>query len=71
MGALITMLQYLKGGYKENEDLLFTRSYIEKIWGNGFKFLLEISHLDTRGKVFIIGTISQWHNLPRPNIRNF
>lgn len=49
--ALITMLQYLKGGYKENEDLLFTRSCIENIWGNGFKFLLGISQLDTRGKV--------------------
>lgn len=71
MGALITMLQYLRGGYKENEDLLFTRSCIEKIWGNGFKFLLEISHLNTRGKVFLMGTISHWPNLPSPTFRNF
>lgn len=70
-GALITMLHYLKGGYKENEDLLFTRSYTEGMRGNGFKFLLEISHLDIRGKVFLMGTISHWHNLPSPNIRNF
>ncbi|GAB0176126.1 hypothetical protein GRJ2_000077800 [Grus japonensis] len=34
-GELITMFQYLKGGYKEDGDSLFTRSHMEKIKGNG------------------------------------
>lgn len=50
------MLQYLKAGYKENEYLLFTRSCIEKMRGNGFKYLLGISQVNTRGKVFMMGT---------------
>jgi len=32
---LITMFQYLKGGYKEDEDSLFTRSHVEKRRDNG------------------------------------
>ncbi|GAB0203846.1 hypothetical protein GRJ2_002850200 [Grus japonensis] len=36
-GDLITMFQYLKGGYKEDGDSLFTRSHMEKIRGNGCK----------------------------------
>ncbi|GAB0179422.1 mitochondrial enolase superfamily member 1 [Grus japonensis] len=39
-GDLITMFQYLKGGYKEDGDSLFTRSHMEKTWGNGCKLLL-------------------------------
>ncbi|KAK4807417.1 hypothetical protein QYF61_001180 [Mycteria americana] len=35
-----TMFQYLKGGYKEDEDSLFTRSHMEKMRGNGYKLLL-------------------------------
>ncbi|GAB0181685.1 mitochondrial enolase superfamily member 1 [Grus japonensis] len=34
---LITMFQYLKGGYKEDGDCLFTRSHVEKMRGNGCK----------------------------------
>ena len=37
---LITMLQYLKGGYKEDGDSLFTRSHMEKMRGNGYRLLL-------------------------------
>ena len=39
-GDLITMFQYLKGGYKEDGDSLFTRSHMEKMRGNGYKLLL-------------------------------
>ena len=38
-GDLITMFQYLKGGFKEDGDFLFTRSHMEKTRGNGYKLL--------------------------------
>ena len=34
-GDLVTMFQYLKGGYKEDGDSLFTGSHTEKMRGNG------------------------------------
>jgi len=37
---LITVFQHFKGGYKEDGDSLFTRSYTEKRRGNGYKLLL-------------------------------
>jgi len=39
-GDLLTMFQYLKGGYKEEKDSLFTRGHIEKMRGNGYKLFL-------------------------------
>ncbi|PKU49362.1 hypothetical protein llap_401 [Limosa lapponica baueri] len=39
-GHLITIFWYLKGGYKEDGDSLFTRSHIEKMSGNGYELLL-------------------------------
>ncbi|KAK4816157.1 hypothetical protein QYF61_011539 [Mycteria americana] len=65
-GDIITMFQYLKGGYKEDGDSLFTRSHMEKTRGNGNgKLLLGRFQLDTRGKFFTMRTISHWNNLPR------
>ncbi|KAK4825715.1 LOW QUALITY PROTEIN: hypothetical protein QYF61_002133 [Mycteria americana] len=64
-GDLVTMFQYLKGGYKENGDSLFTRSHMEKMRGNGSKLHLGRFQLDTRGKFFTMRTISHWNNLPR------
>ena len=64
-GDLTTMIHYLKGGYKEDEDSIFTRSHMEKTRCNGFKVLLGRFWLDTRGNFFIISTISHWNNLPR------
>ncbi|KAM9649111.1 uncharacterized protein ACIBXB_011590 [Morphnus guianensis] len=64
-GDLITMFQYLKGGYKEDGDSLFTRSHMEKTLGNGYKLLLRRFQLDTRGRFFTMRTISHWNNLPR------
>ncbi|PKU47445.1 hypothetical protein llap_2268 [Limosa lapponica baueri] len=37
---LITMFQYLKGGYREDGGSLFTRSHMEKRRANGYKLLL-------------------------------
>jgi len=39
-GDLITMFQYLKGGYKEDGDSLFIRCHMEKRRDNGYKLLL-------------------------------
>lgn len=42
-------------------------AYMEKIWGNGHKLLLEIFQLDTRAKFFQMRAISicHWNSLPR------
>ncbi|KAK4815528.1 hypothetical protein QYF61_003220 [Mycteria americana] len=64
-GDLITMFQYLKGGYKEDGDSLFTRSHREKTRGNGYKLLPGRFRLDTGGKFFTMRTISHWNYLPR------
>ena len=49
-GDLITMIQYLKGGYKEDGDSLSTRNHMEKMRGNGYRLLLGRFRLGTRGK---------------------
>lgn len=36
MGDVVTMVQYLKGGYKDG-DFPFTRSHVGKTRGNGYK----------------------------------
>jgi len=64
-GDLITMFQYLKGGYKEDGDSLFIRSHLEKMRGNGHKLLLGRFQLDMRGQFFTKSTISHWNSLPR------
>ncbi|GAB0185824.1 hypothetical protein GRJ2_001047700 [Grus japonensis] len=63
--VLITIFQYLKGGYKEDGDSLFIRSHVEKTRGSGCKLLLGRFQLDSRGKFFTMRTISHWNNLPR------
>ena len=40
-GDHITMFQYLKGGYREDGDHLFTRNQMEKIRCSGYKLLLR------------------------------
>ncbi|KAK4818646.1 hypothetical protein QYF61_016617 [Mycteria americana] len=64
-GDLITVFQYLKGGYKEGGGSLFTRSHMEKTWGNRHKLYWKRIHLDTRKKFFTVRTINKWNNLPR------
>ncbi|PKU49449.1 hypothetical protein llap_314 [Limosa lapponica baueri] len=61
---IITMFQYLKGGYKEDGDSLFTRGHMEKTRGNGYKLLLGRFRLDARGEFFTMTTISHWNNVP-------
>ncbi|PKU40764.1 hypothetical protein llap_8936 [Limosa lapponica baueri] len=64
-GDLSTVFQYLKGGYKEDGDCLFTRSHREKTRGNSSKLLQGRFRLDTRGQLFTMRTISYWNNLLR------
>ncbi|KAK4828431.1 hypothetical protein QYF61_026588 [Mycteria americana] len=59
------MFRYLKGGYKEDGDSLFTRSHMEKMRGNGYKLLLGRFQLDTKGRFFTMRTTSHGNNLPR------
>ena len=56
----ITMFRYLEGGYKEDQDSLFTMSHMEKMRGNGYKLILGRFRLDTRGMRTIspVGIIS-------------
>ncbi|PKU40682.1 hypothetical protein llap_9015 [Limosa lapponica baueri] len=67
-GDLITMFQYLKGGYKEDGDSFFTRSHMEKKRDDGYELLLGIFQLDTRGTLFTMRKISHWNNLPREEV---
>lgn len=46
-GKFITMLQYLKGGYKEDRDSIFARGHMENMRDNGLKLLLGIFYLNT------------------------
>jgi len=51
------MVQYLKGGCRNDRDSLFRRSHMEKSRGNGYKLLLGRFQLDTRGRFFTVRTI--------------
>ena len=57
--------QYLKGGYKKEEDRLFSRVCCVRAQGNGFKLKEEIFRLDVRKKFFTIWVMRHWHRLPR------
>ncbi|KAK4833053.1 hypothetical protein QYF61_027555, partial [Mycteria americana] len=61
---LITVVQYLKGSYKEDRGFLFTRSHMEKTMGNGYKLHHKRFHLNIRKKIFTVRTINHWNNVP-------
>lgn len=44
---LMTMVQYLKSGFREGGDSLLTVSHMEKTRGNRYKLLLERFHLES------------------------
>ena len=50
-GDLIVAFQYIKGGYRKEEDRLFSRACGDRTRGNGFKLKNGRFRLDTR-KVF-------------------
>lgn len=57
-GHLITILQPLKGSYKEGGDSFFTRSDVEKTRGNRYKLHQERLHLVRRKTFFIVRTVN-------------
>ncbi|KAK4805622.1 hypothetical protein QYF61_022380 [Mycteria americana] len=64
-GHLITVSQYLKGGYKEDGGSLITRSHMEKTRASEYKLHRERFRLDIRNTFFTVRTIIHWNNLPR------
>ncbi|GAB0183630.1 highly reducing polyketide synthase PKS6 [Grus japonensis] len=51
-GNFITMFRYLKGGYKEDGDSLFTGSHMEKMRGNGVQVTPEKIPVGHKRKIF-------------------
>ncbi|GAB0208708.1 hypothetical protein GRJ2_003336500 [Grus japonensis] len=70
-GNLVTIFQYLKGGYKEDGDSLFTKNHMEKTRGNGYQLHGERFLLDIRQTIFFTArTINHWNNLPRDMVES-
>lgn len=67
---VVTMVQYLQGGHKVDENSLFTRCPVEKTRGDGCKLPLRRPQLDTRGKPFTMRTITRWNNLPKAAVES-
>ena len=57
--------QYLKGAYKHDGNLLFTRVDNGRTRGNGFKLKEGTFKLDIRGKFFTMRVVKCWNRLPR------
>jgi len=51
---LIAAIQYLKGGYKKDEDRLFSEACCDRTRGNGFKLKEGRYRLDIRKKLFYV-----------------
>ncbi|KFQ29904.1 hypothetical protein N332_06698, partial [Mesitornis unicolor] len=64
-GDLIVTFQYLKGAYKKVGEEPFTRTYSNRMRGNGFKLEKGRFRLDIRKKFFNMRVVDHWHRLPR------
>jgi len=60
--------QYVKAGYNNEWDRLFSRVCCDRIRGNGFKVKEERFRLDRRKKFFTINVVRHWHRLPREEV---
>lgn len=70
-GDLITIFQFLKGSYKEDQGSLFPRSYIKTRYSrhkpHQERFCLDISQLFFF-YFFSVRTSTRWNNLPRNTV---
>lgn len=64
-GNLITVFQYLQGGYKEDRHSLFTRSHMENTRHNRYKLHGERFILKVRNNFFTLRKIIYWKSFPR------
>ena len=62
---LIAAFQYLKGAYKQEEDLLFTQSDSDRTRGDGFQLKKGRFRLDVKEECFAQGVMESWNMLPR------
>lgn len=62
---LITIFQYIKGGYRDNGDSVFIRSHTENTWDNVYKMHQKRFYVDVTKIFFTIRTIIHWNNLLR------
>ena len=72
-GGLITVFQYLKGGYKEDGGSLFTRSHMEKTRGNGYKLHQERGFTSIQDRYclgFFYSENNHWNSLPRDAVES-
>lgn len=63
-GDLIEAFQYIKGGYKKEEDRHFSRVCGDRKKGNGFKLKVGRLRLDVM-KFLAIRMVKHWSRLPR------
>jgi len=63
-GDLRAAFQYLKGTYKKDGDILFSRACCDRTRSNGFKLREGRFRLDIRKKFFTLRVVKHWHRLP-------
>ena len=64
-GDLIAAFQYLKGAYKEEVELLFTRVDSDRRRRNGLRLRKGRFRLDIRRKFFTQSVVRCWNRLPK------
>jgi len=64
-GHLITVFQYLEGGYKKDGDKHFSRACYNRTRGNNFVLKEDRFRLDKRKIFFTVRMVRHWNPLPR------
>ncbi|PKU47143.1 rna-directed dna polymerase from mobile element jockey- hypothetical protein [Limosa lapponica baueri] len=64
-GDLIVAFQYLRGVYRKDGEILFTKACSDRTRGNGFKLERSRLRLDIRKKFFTMRVVEHWNRLPR------